>query len=131
MKKILGNVIFYTLVAGLVLIILGQLGFLPFRLMYIRSGSMTPTYQPGDLAFLYTGQDIHVNQGDVILFQMGGDPVIHRAIAIENGWITTQGDANIAPDPEKIAQADGKLLFCIPKIGYAFAFIQSMLASVF
>jgi signal peptidase len=107
------------------LIILCQAGFLPLRFLYIRSGSMRPTYQPGDLAFVYVGKNIQVNNGDVVLFPAEGNaPTLHRAVQIENGLITTQGDANNTPDSKKISRVDGKLLFAIPKIGYLINFIQ-------
>ncbi len=55
---------------------------------------MRPTYEPGDMAFLYVGNNIQVNTGDVVLFTSDGVPTIHRAVNVENGVITTQGDAN-------------------------------------
>lgn len=79
---------------------------------------MRPAFQPGDMAFLYVGKNIQVNTGDVVFFSADGYPILHRAINIENGAITTQGDANPAPDEEKITRVDGKLLFAIPKVGY-------------
>ncbi len=79
---------------------------------------MRPTYQPGDLAFLYVGKDIRVNTGDVILFSADGYPTLHRVIQIEDGLITTKGDANPEADEEKITRVDGKLLFALPKVGY-------------
>ncbi len=41
-----------------------------------------------------------------------------------NGVITTQGDANPAPEKEKITRVDGKLLFAIPKVGYVIDVIR-------
>jgi signal peptidase I len=85
---------------------------------------MRPAYQPGDMAFLYVGKNIQVNTGDVVFFSADGYPTLHRAINIENGAITTQGDANPAPDEKIITRVDGKLLFAIPKIGYAIDVIR-------
>ena len=57
-------------------------------------------------------------------FQQMGIPTLHRVVNIENGQITTQGDANHTPDQKKITRVDGKLLFAIPKIGYVIDYIQ-------
>lgn len=92
--------------------------------MYLRSGSMRPTYQPGDLAVVFMGKNNAVQPGDVVLFSSVLGPTIHRAIAVENGLITTQGDANNTPDTPKIKQVDGKLLFTIPKVGYVIDLVQ-------
>lgn len=118
MKKT-GNIAFYIISILLLFIILCQVGFLPLRFTYFLSGSMRPTYQPGDLAFVYVGNNIQVKTGDVVLFPLEGYPTLHRVVNTENGQITTQGDANNVPDSQKISRVDGKLLFAIPKVGYA------------
>lgn len=119
MKKSIGNIIFYCICLLLLFVVACQVGLLPLRFTYFLSGSMRPTYEPGDLAFLYVGSNIQVNNGDVVLFTSDGVPTIHRAISVENGLITTQGDANPNPEKDKITRVDGKLLFVIPKVGYA------------
>ena len=124
MIKVLGKIFFYGITFLLVFAVLCQVGLLPFRLVYFLSGSMQPTYQPGDLAFVYVGKNIQVNNGDVILFLFEGAPTMHRAISIEEIGITTQGDANSNPDNEKVTHVEGKLLFAIPKIGYVLDGIQ-------
>lgn len=91
---------------------------------------MSPAYAPGDLAIIYAGKNISINTGDVILFQVNGEPVIHRVIDTNNGEITTQGDANKVADREKISSVDGKLLFSIPKLGYFFDYIHSFTLSI-
>lgn len=124
MKKTFGNIFFYGICALLLFLVACQVGLLPLRFTYFLSGSMRPTYEPGDMAFLYVGKNIQVASGDVVLFTSEGVPTIHRAIYVENGVITTQGDANNAPDRQKTSRVDGILLFAIPKIGYAVDFIQ-------
>lgn len=130
MKKIIGNILFFFICAILIFGVLSQFGILPFRITYFLTGSMSPTYAPGDLAIIYAGKNISVNPGDVVLFHINGEPVIHRVKSIENGQITTQGDANNVADREKTSHIDGKLLFSIPKLGYLFdyshVFIQSI-----
>ena len=126
MKKTISNLLFYSSMAVLLFVALCQIGVFPWRFIYIRSGSMRPTYQPGDLAFVYISNDLNVNPGDIVLFSATLGPTIHRVISIENGMISTQGDANSVIDSQKINQVDGKVLFAIPKLGYAINFIQGL-----
>jgi signal peptidase I len=124
MKKIIGNIFFFLLCGILIFGVLSQFGVLPFRITYFLTGSMEPIYAPGDLAIIYTGNNAAVKTGDVVLFHANGVPVIHRIKSIENGQITTQGDANNVADQQKITRVDGKLLFTIPKLGYFFDYFQ-------
>ena len=126
MKKTIANILFYSLVGLLVFVILCQVGLLPFRFVYLFSGSMRPAYQPGDLAVVYEPKELVVNPGDVILFNAAIGSTIHRVVSIENGLITTKGDANIQNDKEKIRHAEGKVLFMIPKLGYVIDFIKNI-----
>lgn len=125
--KIIGNIIFYTLVVILMFLVLSQFGVLPFRLMYLETGSMAPVYQPGDAVFVYTAKSLTVQPGDVIYFHAGSTPVVHRVVSIDPDGIVTRGDANDGIDSGKIQRAEGKVLFGIPKIGYAINWVQMML----
>jgi signal peptidase len=127
MKKTIGNVIFALVCLFLLVLILGQFGLLPFQITYFLTGSMRPAYQPGDLAIISTAKDQAISVGDVVWFEMNGVPVIHRAVKIDNGQITTQGDANNTADAGTIAQVKGKLLFSVPKIGYVIDFGRTLL----
>lgn len=130
MKKHIGNILFSSFIAFLFLIIFCQIGLLPVRFIYLYSGSMRPTYEPGDLAVVFVGNDLTAKTGDVVLFRSTVGPTIHRVVAVDNGLITTQGDANNAPDAGQIQRVDGKVLFAIPKVGYAIDFFQSAMRSV-
>ena len=130
MKKNIGNIIFFCFCGLLFFILFCQVGLLPFRFTYLLSGSMRPTYEPGDLAFVFVGNNLAVKPGDVVLFRSALGPTIHRVAAVENGLITTQGDANNAPDAGQIQRVDGKVLFALPRVGYAIDFFQSGMRSV-
>ncbi|MEM5804428.1 MAG: signal peptidase I [Candidatus Aenigmatarchaeota archaeon] len=86
----------------------------------VFSNSMVPTYNKGDLIFVQ-GVD-RVAVGDIIVFESGvyRYPIIHRAIAVDNGVITTQGDNNVSPDPWKtdISEVHGKAVLQIPLLGW-------------
>ena len=129
MKNKIGNILFYSFIAFLFLIIFCQVGLLPVRFIYLYSGSMRPTYEPGDLAVVFVGKNLAVEPGDVVLFRAPLGPTIHRVAAVENGLIITKGDANDAPDANKIQKVDGKVLFALPKVGYAIAFFQNAMTS--
>lgn len=126
LKKTIGNLFFFGFCGLLVVIMLCQVGLLPFRFVYLFSGSMRPTYEPGDLAVVYVPKNLAVQPGDVVLFSTAIGPTIHRVVSIEDGLISTQGDANHTVDSEKIKKVDGKVLFAIPKLGYGIDFIQGV-----
>lgn len=90
---------------------------------------MRPTYAPGDLAIIYAGKNVDIKSGDVVFFHVDGAPVIHRVKSMENGQITTQGDANEVADLRKISVVEGKLVFSIPKIGYLFDYFHRFVNS--
>ncbi len=130
MKKTFGNILFYLICAVLLVGVLSQFGVLPFRITYFLTGSMQPSYQPGDLAVLYTGKNMTVAIDDVIFFHANGNPIIHRVKSIENGQIITQGDANNTVDPEKTTVVEGKLLFSVPKLGYLIDYSHIILRDI-
>jgi signal peptidase I len=130
MKKTFGNILFYSFCGLMFFFIFCQMGVLPLRFIYLYSGSMRPAYQPGDLAVVFVQKDLVVKPGDVVLFSAAIGPTIHRVVAVENGLISTQGDANTTVDSEKIKKVEGKVLFAIPKLGYAINFIQGIFGSL-
>lgn len=89
----------------------------------VLSGSMEPTYAPGDLV-ISVPQDSY-REGDVVTFQpVPGDPTLitHRVVAVHYGneiSFTTRGDANGADDePISSEQIMGKVIYSIPYLGY-------------
>ena len=93
----------------------------------ILSGSMTGTYDIGDVVVVKPVDPANLNIGDVITFQpFSDDPELttHRIIAISYGskveQFVTQGDANNAPDLKPIGedQVKGKVWYSVPKVGW-------------
>lgn len=80
----------------------------PFPLLVVKSGSMRPLIEVGDI-IVVSGidyDDIHASptEGDVIIFyrpSAGGERalIVHRAIGITEDGVLTKGDANQFPDP--------------------------------
>ena len=67
----------------------------------VVSNSMQPTFSAGDLVVTQTVPTSSIQVGDVIEFvpPTGGRTLIHRIASLENGVITTRGDANSVADP--------------------------------
>ena len=123
-KKIAGKTIIGLLV--LILIGLGFIYFVPgYGLYLVRSESMTPTINMGDL--IITGPvKGEVKEGDIITYEWDGELVTHRVHSTDD-TIITKGDAVGDPDPwtVKDSAVKGAYLFKIPYVGYATRFIQT------
>jgi signal peptidase len=99
-----------------------------YKLIYVRSDSMTPIFKAGDL-ILITRPPYNLNPGDIITFQIKGEIVTHRIQTIENdGNIITKGDANKVTDDwgeYQIKKVAGIYRFKIPYLGYPIAYASS------
>ena len=124
--KVLSWMMFGTVVAGgLALILVPKAaGAKPLTVL---TGSMTGTYDPGDVVVVRPTDAQELEAGDVITFQpVSDDPKLttHRIIQVTYGSegtrYITQGDANDAPDPEPVrpAQVRGEVWYSVPLVGY-------------
>ena len=94
----------------------------------VLTGSMVPTYNPGDVVVVRGVHDAEaeVEIGDVVSFQpLPNDPTLitHRVVAksftAEGTQFVTRGDANSADDePEIPEQIKGKVVYSIPLVGH-------------
>lgn len=99
---------------------------------YVKTGSMKPNINPGDIVIngpvggMFTGS---LNVGKVITFKSTDykTVVTHRIVAIDNGMITTKGDANphADVDPVPVSAVIGIYMFKIPAIGYINGFVST------
>jgi signal peptidase len=123
-KKLAGKIIIGLLV--LILVVLGFVYFAPgFSIYLVRSESMTPTINMGDL--IITGPvSGEVKEGDIITYELDGELVTHR-VHSTGETIVTKGDAVEDPDPWTVKEStiQGTYLFKIPYVGYAIKFIQT------
>ncbi len=96
-----------------------------YKLIYIKSDSMSPTFKAGDLICI-TKPPYEIKPGMIICFQIKGDIVTHRVVGIdENGNFITKGDANKVPDDwgeYQIKKVAGVYRFKIPYLGYPIAY---------
>jgi signal peptidase len=99
-----------------------------FSVYVVHTGSMLPTYHPGD-AIIDRSQQGGYRVGQVISFRStaGPDAVItHRVQDVQATGIRTQGDANTTPDPWTItpASVQGVAFLRVPLAGYVLVYLQ-------
>lgn len=102
-----------------------------FQCYNVLSGSMEPTFSPGDLIYVKEVDVNTIQVGDPITFVKNEDLVVatHRVYAIEaeNQCFITKGDANELPDGPTVHfnNVIGVPQFSIPLLGYVASFIQN------
>ncbi len=99
------------------------------RLYVVHTGSMTPTYRPGDIVV-----DRPVvstpRPGEVVTFRhsdLSTDVVTHRVVALNaRGELTTKGDANATDDAWSIrpGQVQGQVILGLRYAGYLAVYLQ-------
>ncbi len=93
----------YTVLAVVVLLLLGLRLGLPVALLVVGGRSMEPTYRPGDLLVAVRAGPGDVVPGDVVVWcRPGGGCTVHRLVSVNGSYIVTWGDnraTNPAPDP--------------------------------
>ena len=129
-----GSVVAGFLIVAVMLVAIGP-KVLPYQTFFVRSGSMEPTIEVGELIFLTKVDAADLGVGDIITFERpdrAGVMVTHRITAVETtesgGKVfQTKGDANGTPDTWRVpAIGDGwKYAFGIPKLGYVFGYLNT------
>ncbi|GAB2665599.1 signal peptidase I [Prescottella soli] len=124
-------------VLALTIVIPRLAGATPYTVL---TSSMEPTYPPGTLIVVKPQDPASLRVDDAITFQWeSGKPevVTHRIVAVQytsNGELrlTTQGDANSAPDPRPVVpeQVRGKIWYSVPYVGYVNNYITGKQRSV-
>ena len=107
-----------------------------YRYYTVLTGSMSPSYEVGDVVFVHIEKSDKIKEGDVITFNPSNDSeayLTHRVTEkLENykgAGVTcfrTKGDANNSQDSFLISEDKviGKVVFGIPKLGYIIRFVQ-------
>lgn len=147
--RTVGNVVFWVALGALaILLALVSIGpavatFLnqsdPVSAETILTGSMMPTYEPGDVVVVKHLKDPRGYKiGDALMFfPKSDDPekITHRIVGVTlgngpatvNGVVgfTTRGDANNVDDePIVVGQAIGKVDYSVPKVGYFIEWVK-------
>jgi len=112
-------------VVALIVVVPQLLGAVPLTVL---TGSMSPTFRPGDIVVVQPTPVTDLVVGDVVTFQpVSGDPSLttHRIVALRHDAdgalveVTTRGDANSADDlPIVPAQIQGRVRYTVPWVGY-------------
>lgn len=128
--NILANMIIALIVALCAVIMLPKV--FGYEVYGILSGSMLPKYPIGSIIYVEHEEATNIEVGDVITFNMAaGSNVVatHRVVEInkEEETFTTKGDNNDTVDssPVSFQRLIGKVVLCIPVLGYVADFIQS------
>jgi len=114
---------------GLIVAALAFLYFSPdFNLYIVRSESMKPTINMGDLIVSgpFNGE---VKPGTVVTYEYSRELITHRVQAVNGSTLVTEGDAVEEADPWSVTVSDvkGVYLFKIPYVGHVTSFIQTKL----
>ena len=144
MKKIIKSPVIRYLVLTLAAVVLGINVYtfnatrlagdaLPMPFGYgasvVLSGSMEPELSVGDLLIVQAQESYQVN--DVVVFQTGRTPVVHRIIAMDEETVTTQGDANNTPDePIFKTNLKGEVILVIPMVGHLINQIKTPVGTI-
>ncbi len=109
-------------------------GILPYYLVGIATGSMTPKINKGDAVFVHKiKKDKDIKIGDIIVYNDEGRNIVHRLVKIEKKkkkrYYITKGDANNTVDDVDINLKDikGVVIFKIPAIAYPSIFLEEKL----
>jgi signal peptidase I len=124
---VLARLALVSLGLGVVLVVgvggyLGHLGVTP-----VLTGSMRPTYAPGDAVVTRMVPVTRIHPGMIVVFVPPGEsaPFAHRVVAVTgtpgHPVVETKGDANPAPDAWRAAlpgPSVRQVVAVVPKVGY-------------
>lgn len=102
-----------------------------------RSGSMSPAIDTGDLAVSRTVPAAELTSGDIVTVKNAqGVHITHRIVASQPAGtqrqLTLRGDANTRADVETYTVSSAaRVIFTVPKAGYAVGFASSPLGQFF
>lgn len=98
----------------------------------VSTGSMEPALPVGSVVYAQAVAPAELQEGDVVTFasaRQGDSVVTHRVVANDPAAqeLTTQGDANTAPDPDPVAyeRVRGVMAFSVPVLGILAAGLSS------
>ena len=90
-----------------------------FGMATVLSGSMEPSLSVGDLLIICEQDHYEIN--DIVVYQSGKTPVVHRIVALDDETVTTRGDANnVADEPFPVTAIKGAVVAEVPFVGHIF-----------
>ncbi|MFC7130198.1 signal peptidase I [Haloferax chudinovii] len=141
--RVLGGVVLLVAVA-LVVVLAAPQAFGADASYTVLSGSMSPTFDAGDVVVVRDVPPADISAGDIITYREAGgaitdertDRVTHRVVAVDRSGdspvFRTKGDANedVDSDPVTADRVVGRVWFHVPYLGLAAQFVQSGLGLV-
>ncbi|WP_148415577.1 signal peptidase I [Haloferax sp. KTX1] len=141
--RVLGGVVLLVAVA-LVVVLAAPQAFGADASYTVLSGSMSPTFDAGDVVVVRDVPPADISEGDIITYREAGsaitdertDRVTHRVVAVDRSGdspvFRTKGDANedVDSDPVAADRVVGRVWFHVPYLGLAAQFVQSGLGLV-
>ncbi len=120
--NILLILIIVLLVAYLVLRVTDKI-----RIYKVETGSMEDKIHAGDYILLFKKNKYYI--GDVVTYKVDNYFVTHRIIKMDDGKITTKGDANNKEDEVIVdSQIEGKVVYCGGLLNYIIKFKFAIVA---
>ena len=121
--KVSTRVIYFPILAMLIVVVVLISGILRYKLVAIGSNSMVPIYQKGDAIIYRKVKDIdELAIGDIIAFKKSDTIITHRIVNITNSGkvLKTKGDNNNSVDYFDVNASEllGKVEYKIKYIGY-------------
>ena len=110
-----------------------------YQMYIVLSGSMSPAFDTGSLAFVKEADPAKIVPGDIITYRgpgSGGTLTTHRVVDIKTGnglEFITRGDANNINDPSPVPAGNivGKVYGSVPYLGYLMGFAQTRQGLIF
>ncbi|MEM2214937.1 MAG: signal peptidase I [Candidatus Nezhaarchaeales archaeon] len=129
-----------SIVVGLVLMITiwSTTGMLGCQVTVVASGSMRPTMDVGDVIVAVQMPVEKIVEGDIVQYWRSGldAPITHRVVEVKSSGgtfiLVTKGDANSVLDEPVVVMPKQKLfkvMFVMPKVGWASIALKSALSS--
>lgn len=95
----------------------------------VLTGSMEPTIMADDLILVQEAEDYAID--DIVVYQTGSVLVVHRIVDMDETSVTTQGDANNAPDaPIARMYIKGKVIGTVSGVGSLVRLLKSPAVTV-
>jgi signal peptidase I len=119
-----------SIILGLIVAALAFVFFSPdYSLYIVRSGSMEPAINTGDVVIVGPAVTGSIKPGDIITYKIDKTLITHRVLSVDGNTLITKGDANQSPDPNPVllSQVQSRYLFRIPYIGYVAGFVRTRL----
>ena len=107
-NKLINILLIIIIVILAVCLILKTLNII--RVFNVKTGSMEDKIHSGDYVLTYKTDKFNI--GDIVTYKIDNYYITHRIIKMENGKVTTKGDANNVKDDDiDINQIEGKVVY--------------------